>query len=379
MNASISVPRSAGTTPDSLSRDVYCVLGLAIDAIEIPALLHRMEAVIESPAPFLISTANVNFLITSQFDIEFKKSILLSDLCTADGMPIVWIARLLGIPIKRRTAGSDLFDALKAEPRFSRPLKLFLFGGVDGAAAAAARSLNEQPDRLQCVGWISPGFGTIDEMSTDKIIEKINASRADFLVVSLGAQKGHAWLHRNRHRIQIPIRSHLGAVMNFVAGTVRRAPPGIRKLGLEWLWRIKEEPHLWRRYWRDGRALLHLAFTRALPLAVMARYHRLRFEDQGLTIKQTVANETDTLWLSGLATEQQVGEAATAFRAAATGTKNIVIDLTDTRYIDCRFLGLLMMLRKTLDGSQRSLRFSGVSPQLAKLFRLNGIDFLLSK
>jgi len=364
--------------PDPLSRDVYCILGLPIDVIEMPAVFRQIDVAIANATPFLISTANVNFLVLSQFDRDFAESLLLSDVCTADGMPIVWIARLLGIPLKHRVAGSDMFEALKSQQRLSRPLKLFLFGGADGAAATAASALNETPDRVvQCVGWISPGFGTIDEMSTDDIIEKINASAADFLVVSLGARKGHLWLQRNHHQIRIPVRTHLGAVMNFEAGAVRRAPQSLRKYGLEWLWRIKEEPYLWRRYWRDGRVLIQLLSTRVLPLAVMALYQRLRFPAQALEIRHRLDGQSATLALSGFATEPRVPQAIAAFRSALTGSKNVVIELTDTLFIDCRFFGLLLMLRKQLEGSGRSLSFSGISPRLARLFRLNGVDFLL--
>ena len=378
IDAAISVPHSGNANPEVLFRDVYCVLGLAIDAIEMPAVVHRIEAVIANPTTFLISTVNVNFLVASQFDPSFRESLLLSDLCIADGMPVVWIARLLGIPIKHRIAGSDVFEVLKAEQRSTRPIKLFLFGGDDGVAEAAARTLNQRPDRLQCVGWIFPGFGTIDEMSTDNIIEKINASGADFLLVSLGAQKGHSWLLRNHHRIRIPIRTHFGAVINFEAGRIKRAPLGMRTFGLEWLWRIKEEPHLWRRYWRDGRVLIRLLLTHVLPLAILARYRLLSCRGQPLAIKQTLEDEFVTLALSGCATEQYVANAAAAFKSVVAGCKNVVIELSGTRFIDCRFFGLLLMLRKQLAGSGRSLRFGGISPRLARLFRLNGIGFLLS-
>ena len=85
---------------------------------------------------------------------------------------------------------------------------------------------------------------------------------ADFLAVSLGAKKGQLWLHRNHQRLTVPVRAHLGVTVNFQAGTVKRAPPRLRAWGLEWLWRIKEEPHLWRRYAHDGWVLLGLIFTR---------------------------------------------------------------------------------------------------------------------
>src|SRR5262245_22109722 len=87
---------------DDLARNVYCVLGLPIDVLDIAAVLHRIEAAAASRAILFISTPNLNFLANSRSDAEFRESLLESDLCPADGMPIVWIARLIGVPIKTR-------------------------------------------------------------------------------------------------------------------------------------------------------------------------------------------------------------------------------------------------------------------------------------
>ena len=100
------------------------------------------------------------------------------------------------------------------------------------------RALNDTQSALQCVGWICPGFGTVEEMSADRLIEAINASGADFLVVALGARKGQIWLARNQKRLTIPVRAHLGATIHFEAGTLKRAPLPLQRLGLEWLWRL---------------------------------------------------------------------------------------------------------------------------------------------
>ena len=91
--------------------------------------------------------------------------VLDSDLCPADGVPIVWIARLIGLPIKQRVSGSDIFEAMKRSDRHGRPLKLFLFGGAEGVAAEAARILNAIPSGVSCLGTLAPGFGSVDEMS----------------------------------------------------------------------------------------------------------------------------------------------------------------------------------------------------------------------
>jgi N-acetylglucosaminyldiphosphoundecaprenol N-acetyl-beta-D-mannosaminyltransferase len=216
-------------------------------------------------------------------------------------------------------------------------------------------------------------------MSRDHIIDEVNSSHADILVAALGAKKGQLWLLRNHDRLRIPVRAHLGATINFAAGNVRRAPSAVRSLGLEWLWRIKEEPYLWRRYWNDGVTLLGLLFTRVLPLAIMARWQRL-FEpkQQALIIEHTQDYETITFNLGGAATAPNADHAAAIFRREVATKKKIIINLSNTCIIDARFLGLLLMLRKRAKNLGADLKFIGASSRLATMFRLNGAEFLLS-
>jgi N-acetylglucosaminyldiphosphoundecaprenol N-acetyl-beta-D-mannosaminyltransferase len=370
----------SATFPDALSRQVYCVLGIPIDAVEMPVVLNRIETAAARSAPFAISTPNLNFLVSSQSDPDFRETLLQSDLCPADGMPILWIAWLIGVPIKSRIAGSDIFDALKHQRKPANPLKVFLFVGAEGAAAAASRALNDHPNGIRCVGSLNPGFGSVDEMSRRDIIDRVNASGADFLVASLGAKKGQLWLQRNFHRFVVPIRAHLGAVLNFQAGTVRRAPPIIRKCGLEWLWRIKEEPHLWRRYWNDGVALLRLILTRVLPLAIWSWWLLRTSKGQhcGLAVTKEYGGGSITVRLSGFATAQHVNRAIPIFRDAIRARKQVIVDLSGVCAIDARFLGLLLMLRKGLGSRGGDLLFVGLSRRLIRIFRLSSLGFLLS-
>jgi len=378
---SVGVPPTSIVTdknPDDLSREVYCILGIPVDAIEMADVLRRIDRAVSSKTPFLISTPNLNFLVNSQSDPDFRESLFFSDLCTADGMSIVWIARLLGVPIKHRIAGSDFFDHFGHTPK--KPLRVFLFGGAEGIAAAACGRLNARSAGVYCVGSLFPGFGSIEEMSRHDIIDHVNSSGADFLVVSLGAKKGQLWLRRNHHRLLIPVRAHLGASINFQAGTLNRAPPTVRELGFEWLWRIKEEPYLWKRYLNDGVALLYLLFSRVLPLALWTRWLRLKYghHRKGLIITQAVDRESVTVGLSGAATAQHIERIIIAFREAISTRKPIVIDFSNTCAIDARFLGLLIMLRKTAKVSDTVPIFARLSPWLEGMFRLNGLGHLLS-
>jgi N-acetylglucosaminyldiphosphoundecaprenol N-acetyl-beta-D-mannosaminyltransferase len=375
---SLSPTFSIAEPKSSLTRLVYCVLGMPIDAINLATVVERIEAAAASRTAFLISTPNLNFLVSSLSDSEFRESLLDSDLCSPDGAPIVWIARLLGLPIKERVAGSDLLDRLQVPEARRRQLTVFLFGGAKGVAAAAARKLNAGPGGLNCVGTLDPGFCEVDEMSLDHIIETVNASGADFLSVSLGAKKGQLWLYRNHKRLTIPVRAHLGAAMNFQAGLIKRAPPLIRAWGFEWLWRIKEEHHLWKRYLNDGLMLLWLLLTRVLPLIVISGWNKFRRQHQGLLIKKSVDDQTIVISLVGIASERDVPRAISCFQEALTGNQTITIDLSNTRLIDARFLGLLLMLRKELRSRGARLIFTGVSSTIERTFRLSEVGFLLS-
>src|SRR5262249_50437596 len=142
--------RSAQATDlDDLERSVYGVLGIPLDAVDFPTLLRLMRCAVESASPFLISTPNVNFLVKSQSHREFRNSLLSSDLCLADGMPLIWIAKLLRIPIHERIAGSDLFGRLKSIEH-GRRTRVALVGGAEGLAAKVCDQLNAEQCGLEC-------------------------------------------------------------------------------------------------------------------------------------------------------------------------------------------------------------------------------------
>ena len=337
------------------------------------------EAAAARKSPFVIATPNINFLDqkSGRFRISGIAFLLERPLSPVDGMPIVWIARLLGIPIRERIAGSDIFEALKSRPRSNAPLKIFLFGATEPIARAAAENLNHKVCGLSCVGWSCPGFGNIDELSDPQFIDQINRSGADFLVVALGAQKGQLWLRRNHDLLQIPVRSHLGAVINFEAGSVTRAPVILRTAGLEWLWRIKEEPALWRRYWCDGIALLRIVLTKVLPLSISDLVHGSQ-DRHDFVIVETETEGAVLLHFSGHAVAAEIDGAIAGCRHALNAGKPIVLDCKGLVSIDARFFGLLLMLRKQLLARGDVLAFAGLSPGLRRRFRWNGLEHLLN-
>jgi N-acetylglucosaminyldiphosphoundecaprenol N-acetyl-beta-D-mannosaminyltransferase len=290
-------------------------------------------------------------------------------------MPVLWISRLFGIPIRERLAGSDLFDALKSRPSLQRRLKIFLFGGGEGVAADLANTLNDNAGAMECVGTLYPGYGSVEDMSQTHIFDAINSSGAELLAVFLGAEKAQKWLLLNHQRLKIPVRINFGATINFQTGTVKRAPKFMRSSGLEWLWRIKEEPYLWRRYWADGKGLIFLVLTAALPYAISNIWkNQKKNGTDELFIERSEDDQTVIISLSGSAINRHVDKAIAYFRNALLSGKHISVDLSGIQRIDPRFFGLFLMVNKH---ENRRLVFKGISSRMKRTFRWNGFGFLL--
>lgn len=364
--------------PVDFDRNVHCLLGLPFDVINMGDAIARMFGAPTGAPPYLLSTPNLNFLVACQDDHEFRASVIGSDLSIADGMPLVWMARLLGLPLRERVAGSSLFEALRGDTE--RPLSVYFFGAPPGVAERACQRLNAEAGGLRCVGFECPGFGSIEDMSSEATIARINASSADFVVVALGARKGQAWIEHNRQRLSAPVISHLGAVVGFVAGTLRRAPRWMQESGLEWLWRIKEEPDLWRRYFGDGLALARLLATRVLPLAVYQRCCRPRGRDLDAPAIATAAlpDGAPVLRLRGAWTADNLAPLRSAFAALTATDADIRLDLREVAWIDSAVVGLLLMLHGHAARRDRRFALEGTSRRVRRLLELHCAGSLLN-
>jgi N-acetylglucosaminyldiphosphoundecaprenol N-acetyl-beta-D-mannosaminyltransferase len=191
------------------TRPVHCLLGLPFDALDMGQAARRLEHARAERTRCLLSTPNLNYLNVAQHDRVFRDSVCRSDISVADGMPLIWISRLLGVPLRERVSGSGLFDALRRQS--PNAWKVFFFGGPQGAGSRACEMLAADASAMRGAGHRYPGFGSVQQMSGDEWIDHINASGADFLVVSLGSAKGQAWISHNLDRLRTPVVSHLGA------------------------------------------------------------------------------------------------------------------------------------------------------------------------
>jgi|GEM_PF-2498076 len=254
------------------------ILGLPFHIIDLEGAVQAVCRAAMTRRRLLLSTPNVNFVIQAQKDAQFRNSVLASHISLADGMPIVWVSKLFGLPLTQRVSGADLFEAL-ASRYCDHPLRVYFFGGENGVAERAAYTLNQQPRGLLAVGHQSPGFGSVSDLSDSKVLAAINSTDPDLLVVSISAKKGQEWILRNFRDLNAPVIANLGAVVNFTAGAVKRSPPIVARAGMEWLWRITQEPHLFARYTSDAVGLASLLMSIA---GFKVLTHRRRFVSRAL-------------------------------------------------------------------------------------------------
>jgi N-acetylglucosaminyldiphosphoundecaprenol N-acetyl-beta-D-mannosaminyltransferase len=188
-------------------------------------------------------------VVLLQKDALFREIYAGAFLSVADGVPLLWAARLLGERPRGRVNGTDLFEALCAEAA-RRGLRVYFLGGRPGAADAAAARLRLRHPRLEVCGTDAPPFGfERDAEAAASIVERINAARPHLLFVGLGAPKQEYWMYRHRNELRVPMSLGIGVSFEFVGGIVRRAPPWMQRTGLEWFFRLTAEPHrLWKRY-----------------------------------------------------------------------------------------------------------------------------------
>lgn len=223
--------------------------GMPLASIDTRQLLdHLFESLASGQGGWLI-TANLDFLRRHVKDPAARDIYASADLRVADGMPLVWAARLRGTPLPERVAGSSLVTPLcmraAAEGR-----RVYLLGGDPTASQLAADKLLAACPGLQLAGvsspWVSaePTPAELEEMASALL-----AARPDLVLVAFGSPKQERVIHKLRHHLPQAWWIGIGISLSFIAGHVRRAPPLVQALGLEWVHRLVQEPRrLFRRY-----------------------------------------------------------------------------------------------------------------------------------
>jgi exopolysaccharide biosynthesis WecB/TagA/CpsF family protein len=231
------------------TRDRINLLGIDIDNVTFHETLIKIESLIENRKPSFIVTTNVDHLITLQEDSDFRKIYKRAALAVPDGVPLLWAARFLGKPLRERVAGSDLFPAL-CQLAAQKGYGLFFLGGRSDVADKAKSTLERRCPGIKIVDTYSPSFGfETDPGEIEKICSLIKRARPDILFVGLGAPKQERFIFQYKDALNIPFSMGIGISFDFFAGTTKRAPIWMQKIGLEWFSRVLTEPRrLFKRY-----------------------------------------------------------------------------------------------------------------------------------
>lgn len=218
-----------------------------VDVVTFQQAIDRIEALVDARQGGSVFTPNVDHVVNVDDDPAFAAAYQRASLCLADGMPLVWASRVLGRPLPERVAGSDLLEpTLRLAAR--RSYRVFFLGAGPGVAEKAAKVATERFGTT-IVGTDAPMVRLGDTARVDAIAAQLSAAKPDLVMMAFGAPKQELLIDAIAERVKPAVMLGIGASLDFLAGTVKRAPAVMRNTGFEWLYRLGQEPtRLWRRY-----------------------------------------------------------------------------------------------------------------------------------
>jgi N-acetylglucosaminyldiphosphoundecaprenol N-acetyl-beta-D-mannosaminyltransferase len=241
--------------------------GLPIDVVDFPGALATIEKLVDARAGGMVFTPNVDHVVLVERDARFRDVYSRVSLSLVDGVPVLWAARFLGTPLPEKVSGSDLVVPL-VERAAARGWRVFLLGGGPGVAELAADKLKQLHPGLDIVGTAAPMIKIDGDPAPRRAVaEQIAATRPDLVLVAFGAPKQEFFCDEFRDLLSPAVLVCIGAGLDFVAGTMQRAPRWISKVGMEWAYRLAKEPRrlaaryllrdpeflaIWFRQWRRG-------------------------------------------------------------------------------------------------------------------------------
>lgn len=221
---------------------------LEVDAVTFAQALDKIAELVDRRNGGAVFTPNVDHVVKAERHSDFRRAYSHADLCLADGMPLLWASRLLGSPLPEKVSGSDLVLPL-VRMAAKRRWRVYLLGGRPGVAEQAGEKLARELG-ARIVGTDSPNIdsdGNAD--SSEETLKRLRAASPDLVLVALGAPKQELWIDRFSDRLGPAVSIGVGGSLDFITGEVKRAPAWMSRAGIEWLYRLLQEPRrMWRRY-----------------------------------------------------------------------------------------------------------------------------------
>ena len=214
------------------------ILGVPFDNVNPDEALAKLLKFMNIDKNHLLITPNPEIVMQAQADNELMQILHQADLVIPDGVGIVLASRILKRKVRERVTGYDLiqslFNVIKDTPK-----TVYILGAKPGVAEKAKRNMEQKYKNLKIVG-VHDGY--FDEMQEEIIIKEIQDLKPDLLLVGLGCPRQEKWISKNRSRLPVKISAAIGGSIDIMAGTLKRAPKAFRVLGLEWFYRLLQEP-----------------------------------------------------------------------------------------------------------------------------------------
>ncbi|HEY9652917.1 MAG TPA: WecB/TagA/CpsF family glycosyltransferase [Coleofasciculaceae cyanobacterium] len=250
------------------------VINFSITALPFEKQIQTILAWANRRESRTVCVANVHMLMEAQDNLEMAHVLDKADLVAPDGMPLVWMMRLLGVNNQERVAGMDIFLSLCQNAQSSK-VSVFFVGSITPILERMRRRLEQEFPNLEIAGMESLPFHPLTTTEDKALIQKINGSGAGLLFVSLGCPKQEHWIAQHKGRIQ-SVMIGLGGVFPVYAGIHKRAPRRVRELGLEWFYRLIQEPRrLWGRYYKTIPPFIWLAIKQLLTHACSSNVQKV--------------------------------------------------------------------------------------------------------
>ena len=235
-------------------RKVVNIAGINIDDITMSQAIERVYEFIASGENHAIYTPNAEIMMEGITSKELNSILNDADMLVADGAGVVLASKILGQKVAEKVSGFDLVKNLLISSK-ERPIKFFLFGGKPGIPEAAKSNINRDYPGAEVVG-LRDGYFKQEEIPS--IIEQINNSGAEVLLVCLGAPKQEEWIEKNKDQLKVKVSIGVGGTMDVLAGNVKLAPDFFRNNGLEWMYRLYKEPWRFKRMLRLPKFILYI-------------------------------------------------------------------------------------------------------------------------
>jgi len=224
--------------PEAESKETVEFLDLPVAALDMEEALAKIDAYVRARTPHMVVTSDSSAIVRAHRDEELAAIMRAADLVTPDGAGVVWMAKVLGLPIEHRVSGIDLIEKICARAA-ERGWSLYLLGGEPGVANEGAKRLNLRYPGLQIVGCMHGYFSPEEE---PEVVADIAQRQPDLLFVGLGIPRQEKWIARHLRELGVPVSIGVGGAFDVLSGRLKRAPKWVQSAGLEWLYRTLRQP-----------------------------------------------------------------------------------------------------------------------------------------